>query len=132
MIKSIYLNIPVEDVAKSRAFFTELGFSFYEKFSGEDSVCLQIGPNMRAMLNSKEKFDRFIEKPVASKDVVEMIISLECESIEIVKALSEKAFAQGARQINEPEDQGFMFSWGFEDLDGHIWDLFWFNPEHES
>ena len=132
MIQSIYLNIPVTDVAKSREFFTNLGFSFYEKFSGEDSVCLQIGPNMRAMLNNKEKFNKFIDKPVAGKDVVEMIISLQCESVDVVKALSEKAFIQGARRINDPEDQGFMFSWGFEDLDGHLWDLFWFNPEHES
>ena len=27
-------------------------------------------------------------------------------------------------------DLGFMFSWGFEDLDGHVWDLFWMDPSH--
>ena len=49
-------------------------------------------------------------------------------STEQVRELSEKAFALGAKQINEPDDKGFMFSWGFEDLDGHLWDLFWMDP----
>lgn len=25
---------------------------------------------------------------------------------------------------------GFMYSWGFEDLDGHLWDLFWMDPSY--
>jgi predicted lactoylglutathione lyase len=44
--------------------------------------------------------------------------------------MTEKALSLGARKMNDPEDHGFMFSWGFEDLDGHLWDLFWMNPEH--
>ena len=36
-----------------------------------------------------------------------------------------KALELGAKKISEPEDQGFMFSWSFGDLDGHLWDLFW-------
>jgi predicted lactoylglutathione lyase len=44
--------------------------------------------------------------------------------------MTEMALSLGARKLNEPEDHGFMFSWGFEDLDGHLWDLFWMNPEH--
>jgi predicted lactoylglutathione lyase len=132
MIKSIFLNMPVANVAKSREFFAGLGFSFNEQFSGEDSVCLIIGPNNQAMLSNKAKFGSFIDKPIADKSVNEVIISLECESAQIVTSLSEKAFALGARRVNDPEDQGFMFSWGFEDLDGHLWDLFWFNPEHKG
>lgn len=121
--------MPVADLAKSKEFFAGLGFSFNEQFTGDDSLCLIVGPNIQVMLGSREKFASFIDKPIADKGVTEMIISLECESADVVTKLSEKAFAQGARRINDPEDQGFMFSWGFEDLDGHLWDLFWFNPE---
>ena len=127
MIKSIFLNMPVANVAKSKEFFAGLGFEYNEKFTGEESLCLVVGPNINAMLSAKEKFGSFFETKIADKGVNEMFISLECDSAERVREISEKAFAQGARRINDPEDQGFMFSWGFEDLDGHIWDLFWFN-----
>ena len=53
-----------------------------------------------------------------------------CASPDEVRTIAEKAFELGARRVNDPEDHGFMFSWAFEDLDGHLWDLFWMNPEH--
>jgi predicted lactoylglutathione lyase len=71
-----------------------------------------------------------VEKPIAPSTSNEAILAFACESTEEVKALTEKAIELGARKINEPQDLGFMFSWGFEDLDGHLWDLFWMNPEH--
>ena len=122
--------MPVSNVAASRDFFSALGFKFNEQFSNEESICLIIGENMFGMLNNVSKFERFIDKKVVPKDSNEVIISLACESTEEVRKLSEAAFAKGARKINEPEDHGFMYSWGFEDLDGHLWDLFWMNPEH--
>lgn len=128
MIKSLFLNMPVADVVKSKAFFTALGFSFDEQFTGEHAACLIVNPTVRAMLGNHETFGGFIDKPIADKSTNEVIISLECESAEIVTRLSEEAFAQGARRVNDPEYQDFMYSWGFEDLDGHIWDLFWLKP----
>lgn len=125
MIKSIFLNMPVADVKKSKEFFSGLGFSFDPEFTGGSAVCLRISSNIRAMLGSQETFGRFTDKPIADKSSSEFIISLECESAETVTRLSEKAFGQGARRLNDPDDQDFMFSWGFEDLDGHVWDLFW-------
>ena len=130
MINAIFINLPVSNVKKSIEFFKGLGFEFNAQFTGEESACLIIGKDMYAMLSNDEKFASFIKKPIASKDTTEAIISLSCESPEHVRSLAKKAFELGAKQINEPEDHGFMFSWGFEDLDGHLWDLFWMNPEH--
>lgn len=130
MINAIFINLPIENLKRSVDFFGALGFTFNEQFTGEDSTCMIIGENMYSMLVERAKFSTFIEKPIADKSTVEMLISLSCESSDKVRELSEKAFSLGARQINDAEDHGFMYSWGFEDLDGHIWDLFWMNPEH--
>jgi predicted lactoylglutathione lyase len=89
-----------------------------------------IGSNMYAMLCEEAKFQNFLAKPIADPATTEVLISLSCESKDEVNSLSEKAFALGARKVNEAEDHGFMFSWGFEDLDGHVWDLFWMDPDH--
>lgn len=130
MINNIFINMPVADLPKSMEFFKGLGFSFNPQFTGEDSGCMIIGENIFGMLSSRAKFESFIDKKVAPKDTSEVLISLGCDSADRVCQLSEAAFARGARRINDPEDIGFMFSWGFEDLDGHIWDLFWMDPAH--
>lgn len=122
--------MPIANLKKSVEFFTKLGFTFNAQFTDETSTCMIIGPNMFAMLCEQEKFKGFIDKPIAERATTEMIISLACDSTDEVNRIALAAFEGGARKVNEPEDHGFMFSWGFEDLDGHLWDLFWMNPDH--
>lgn len=89
-----------------------------------------VGENIYVMLLEHEKFSGFINKPIAPSTSNEAILAFALGSAEEVRTLASKAIQLGARKLNEPEDLGFMFSWGFEDLDGHLWDLFWMNPEH--
>jgi predicted lactoylglutathione lyase len=128
MIKSVFLNMPVREVAKSKEFFLELGLTVQEQFSGEDNVCMVVNPTISLMLMNHDKFAAFIDKDVAAKTSSEIILSFECRSAEEVLTIAEKAFLMGARKVNEAEDTDFMFSWAFEDLDGHLWDLFWIKP----
>lgn len=130
MFSSIFLNLPIENLKRSVEFFGGLGFTFNPQFTDEQSTCMIVSEHIYVMLVEKDKFEKFVPKPIASPDVTEAIFSFACASAEEVKSISEKAFALGAKQVNEPEDHGFMFSWGFEDLDGHLWDLFWMNPDH--
>ena len=130
MVNSLFVNLPIANLKKSVEFFTELGFTFNPQFTDEQSTCMIISDNIFVMLLEHAKFESFIEKKIASRDTTEAILALSCDSAEEVKTLTEKALAMGARKLNEPEDMGFMFSWGFEDLDGHLWDVFWMNPDH--
>jgi predicted lactoylglutathione lyase len=130
MISSIFVNMPIENLGRSVEFFGQLGFKFNAQFTDDTATCMIINDNIFVMLVEKQKFASFIDKPIAPSDVTEAIFSFGCESADEVRELSEKAFAAGARKTGEPVDHGFMFSWGFEDLDGHLWDLFFMNPEH--
>lgn len=130
MINSIFINLPVASLEKSVNFFTELGFRFNPQFTDDESTCMIVTDTIYVMLLEHKKFQGFIKKPIASRETTEAILSFSLDSPNEVRAKSEKAFSLGAKQINEPEDHGFMFSWGFEDLDGHLWDLFWMNPDH--
>ncbi len=130
MISSIFVNLPVKSLTRSVDFFTQLGFKFNAQFTDETSTCMIINDTVYVMLLEHEKFQGFIDKPIAPSTSTEAIFAFACESVDEVRSLSEKAISLGARKINDPEDHGFMFSWGFEDLDGHLWDLFWMNPEH--
>ena len=89
-----------------------------------------VNDTIYVMLLEHKKFQGFISKPIAPKDSTEAILAFSLGSADEVREMTEKALSLGARKLNEPEDHGFMFSWGFEDLDGHLWDLFWMNPDH--
>ena len=130
MINSIFVNLPVKSLKTSVDFFTALGFKFNPQFTDETSTCMLVGENIYVMLLEHAKFEGFIDKPIAPSTTNEVILAFGLDSADEVRELTAKALELGGRKINEPEDMGFMFSWGFEDLDGHLWDLFWMNPEH--
>ena len=130
MFKSIFVNLPIANLAKSVDFFSKLGFKFNAQFTGETSTCMIVSDTIYVMLLERAQFQSFIDKKVAEPDTTEVLLSFSRESTDEVRRISELAFSLGAKQLNEPTDLGFMFSWGFEDLDGHVWDLFWMNPEH--
>ena len=130
MINSIFVSLPVKSLKASVDFFTALGFKFNAQFTDEASTCMLVGDNIYVMLLEHAKFGGFIDKPIAPSTSNEAILAFGLDSADEVRELTSKALELGARKINEPEDMGFMFSWGFEDLDGHLWDLFWMNPEH--
>ena len=109
-------------------FFTGLGFTFNPQFTNEHGACLVVSPNISVMLVEESKFQELAKRPVADRDTAEMLLSLQCETPEEVRRIAETAFSLGGKQVNEFEDNGFMISWAFEDLDGHLWDLFWFDP----
>ena len=124
------MNLPVANLAKSVEFFEALGFTFNAQFTSADSTCMIINDTIHAMLLEHDRFAGFIDKPLASKETNEAILGFGLESADEVRAMTSRALELGAREINPPQDLGFMFSWGFEDLDGHLWDLFYMNPDH--
>jgi predicted lactoylglutathione lyase len=130
MVNSLFVNLPITNLVKSVEFFTHLGFTFNPQFTDEQSTCMIVSENIFVMLLEKPKFASFIDKEIAQPEVTEAILSLSCDSAEEVRTLAEKAFEKDGRRLKDPEDMGFMFSWGFEDLDGHLWELFWMNPDH--
>jgi predicted lactoylglutathione lyase len=131
MKQQIILNLPVKDLDQSKAFFTALGFAFNSRFSGENAAFMDIvDGTIQAMLTTEPFFASLIGKPVANaKEANEIVICLSCESREEVDSLIAKAAAAGGRIPHPPEDHGFMYDQGFEDIDGHLWNLVWTAPE---
>jgi predicted lactoylglutathione lyase len=131
MKKEIIINLPVRDLDKSRAFFSALGFSFKPQFSNEQAAFMVIVEGgIHAMLTTETFFRSLIDKPLAqAKEANEVVICLSCDSREEVDSLIAKAVAAGGRTPHPPEDHGFMYDQGFEDIDGHLWNLVWVAPQ---
>ena len=129
MTTEIFVNLPVKDLKRSNAFFESLGFKLNPKFSNDQASCVILGENIFAMLLLDSFFKTFTDKPISdATKSTEVLVCLSCESRNRVDDLVAKAVAAGGRAPRKPQDQGFMYGHGFEDPDGHIWELVFMEP----
>jgi uncharacterized protein len=124
MSRKIYVNLAVKSLEESIAFFTQLGFNFNPQFSDSSASCLMISDDIFVMLLSEARFLSFTPKMLCNTQThTEMLLCLSCDSREEVDQIVSKAVTAGGAMYNEAQDHGFMYAHGFQDLDGHIWEL---------
>jgi uncharacterized protein len=127
----IFLNLPVADVAASRAFWTALGFSVNEAFSDESSVSVGISDAIHLQLLSRDRFTGFLPEGTATADpraATAALYALSCDSREEVDQLVEKAAGSGGGTWTPATDHGYMYGSSFTDPDGHVFELMWMDP----
>jgi predicted lactoylglutathione lyase len=129
MASKVFINIPVKDLERSKAFFAKLGYTFNEKFTDSSAACMVISEHIYSMLLSEARFKDFTPKTIvdATKST-EVLVALAVESKAKVDELADTALKAGATKTREPQDHGFMYERSFNDLDGHIWEIFWMDP----
>lgn len=126
MTKQIWLNLPVKNVAKAKDFFWKIGFSFNEQHDTPSSTCMVVGENhFVVMLFEEILFSGFSQNDVTNTKLSsEVLISIDAESREEVDELAKKVQEAGGNVFAEPaESQGWMYGFGFADLDGHRWNV---------
>ena len=130
MHKQIYVNLPVADLNKSKTFFSELGFTFEPRFTNDKAAAMIIGENIFVMLLDRPFFQGFTAKTIIdAKTHVETLTCLSCESRAEVDEIVMKAVRAGASTPRAVQDYGFMYSHGFDDLDGHTWEFVHMDPD---
>lgn len=124
MAKQIWLNLPVKDVAKSKVFFSKIGFSFNEEHDTSKSTCMLVGEGKFViMLFEENMFTDFSQNKLTdTKTSSEVLISIDAESKDEVDTLAKKVQEAGGNVFAAPSlNQGWMYGCGFSDLDGHRW-----------
>jgi predicted lactoylglutathione lyase len=128
MVRQIFVNLPVADLKASIAFFARLGFTFNPDFTDDTATCMIVGDNIFAMLMVRERFAGFAPHPPAdARAATEVLLALQLESREAVDAMVAAAVAGGGNTYSAPQDHGFMYQHGFQDPDGHVWEVFQMN-----
>lgn len=125
----IFVNLPVQDIPRTRAFYGSLGYEFNPQFSDDKALCMVIADNIFAMLLQRDYFATFTPKPVAdATKSTEVLVALSMDNRAQVDEIVAKAVAAGGRTPRPPQDHGFMYQHAFEDPDGHIWEVFFMDP----
>ena len=124
MAKQIFVNLPVTDLPKAKAFYEAIGAVNNPQFSDAISACMVLSDTIFVMLLTHEKWAQFTRKPVAdAHKASEVMLALSADDRKAVDAVVDAAGANGGKaDINRPQDHGFMYGRSFEDMDGHIWE----------
>ena len=130
MATQMYVNLPVKDVQRAKDFFAHLGFRFEPKYSDANALCMIVAEDSNyVMLLAESFFQGFTKKAISdAATTAEVLICLSCDDREHVESLVAKAIAAGGTTPMEPKDHGFMYQHGFQDLDGHQWELMYMDP----
>lgn len=129
MSRKIFVNMPVRDLKKSMDFFAKLGFTFNPQFTDETAACMVVSDDIYAMLLTLDKFKTFTPKRVCdATQETEVLVCLSASNRTEVDDMVRKAVSAGGTLYKEPQDCGFMYGHGFQDLDGHIWELAFMEP----
>jgi predicted lactoylglutathione lyase len=127
--RTLFVNMPVADLERSKAFFSELGFAFDPAFTDETAAMMPVGEQATIMLLTREKFMEFSKLPMADPATHALaLFSFSVASREEVDTVADAALAAGGREADPLEDYGFMCSRSFFDLDGHGWQVMWMDP----
>lgn len=129
MATQIFVNLPVKNLKKSKTFFEQIGYSFNAEFTNDDGACLVISDTIFAMLLTEPFFKTFTKKSIAdASKTTEVIIAISVDTKAKVDDLVNKALKAGGGKSNDPQDYGWMYSWSFQDLDGHLWEVLYTDP----
>ncbi len=122
--KQIFVNLPVNDLPKAKAFYEAIGAVNNPQFSDETAACMVLSDTIFVMLLTRGKWVSFTNKPIAdARQASEVMLALSADDRKAVDVIVAAAGANGGKvDVNPPQDHGFMYGRSFEDLDGHIWE----------
>jgi uncharacterized protein len=128
--RMMFVNLPVRDLERAKAFFGKLGFTFNPRFTDDKAACMVVSDVGYVMLLQEKFYRTFTNRELCDTTREnEGLVALSCESRAEVDALVGAAVAAGGSQAMPPQDHGFMYARSFFDLDGHHWEVVWMDSK---
>jgi predicted lactoylglutathione lyase len=133
MARTIFINLPVTDLARSKAFYEALGFRNEPKFSNDQAAAMVLSDTISVMLLTHDFYSSFTPRPIAEPHgTSQVLLCISCDSPGEVDRMIEAALANGGKADQSPKSEaepgGLMYGRDFEDPDGHQWEPMWMDP----
>jgi len=124
--RMMFVNLPVRDLARARAFFEKLGFSFNPVFTDDRAACMIVSEVAHVMLIHETFYRTFTSRDLCDTTRQnEGLIAFSCASRAEVDALVRTATEAGGSRAMDPIDCGSVYESSFYDPDGHHWAVIW-------
>lgn len=123
-VQSIFINLPIEDINRTRSFWTTLGFSFNEQYCDDNALCLVLNEGrIYSMLITHPLFSTFTDRPIADAQSTQVLVAIQVDSRADVDRIVQLALQNGGHRYRESADHGWMYYDCFADPDGHQWEV---------
>jgi uncharacterized protein len=132
MSRMIFVNLPVEDLERSKRFYEAIGARNEPKFSNDAAAMMVLSDTISVMLLTKPFYSTFTKKPIADPhNSSQVLLCVSCDSPAEVDRFVEAAASNGGKADVGPKQEmgGLMYGRSFEDPDGHHWEPMWMDPQ---
>lgn len=126
MSKMIFVNLPVADLPRAKAFYEAIGAKNDPKFTDDTAACMVFSDAIHVMLLTHDKYRQFTSKQIAdTRKTSAAMFAISKDTRDCVDAVLGAALENGATEPRDKMDTGWMYNRAFDDLDGHTWEIVW-------
>src|SRR3954451_22942903 len=119
MSRMIFVNLPVADLERSKAFYEAIGFRNEPKFSNDAAAMMVLSETISVMLLTHPFYATFTRKPIAdAHNSSQVMLCISCESpAEVDRIIDAAAAAGGKTDLSQKDETGgeMMYGRDFED-----------------
>ena len=128
---AMFVNLPVTDLERAKAFYTALGFTINPLFSDHNAACVVVEDgHSYFMLLVREYFQTFTDRPIADPATTLLTATaIFLETREAVDTAVTAGLAAGGTEAQAAADYGFMYQRQLTDPDGHLLEFGYMNPD---
>ncbi len=127
---SMFVNLPVTDLERAKAFYTAIGFRINPLFTDHNAACVVVEEDHSYfMILVRDFFQTFTDLPIgdpAKSPTVATAIFLD--SREAVDKAVFDGLAAGGAEPQPASDYGFMYQRQLTDPDGNFLEFGWMDP----
>jgi predicted lactoylglutathione lyase len=127
---SMFVNLPVTDLERSKAFYTALGFTINPLFTDHNAACVVVEEDHNYfMILVREYFQTFTKLPIGDPAVNPSVaVAIFLDSREAVDEAVTNGLAAGGAEPEPASDYGFMYQRQLTDPDGNFLEFGWMDP----
>jgi uncharacterized protein len=127
---AMFVNLPVTDLDRAKAFYTALGFTINPKFTDHNAACVVVEEDHSYfMILVREFFQTFTDLPIGNPAVNPSVsVAIFLDSRDAVDATVADGLAAGGSEPRPAADYGFMYQRQLSDPDGNLLEFGWMDP----
>jgi len=127
---SMFVNLPVTDLERAKAFYTALGFRINPLFTDHNAACVVVeDDHSYFMILTREFFQTFTTLPIGDPAVSPSVATaIFLDSREAVDKTVADGLAAGGAEPQPASDYGFMYQRQLTDPDGNFLEFGWMDP----
>ena len=127
---AMFVNLPVTDLDRAKAFYTEIGFTINPLFTDHNAACVVVEDGHSAfMILVRDYLQTFTDLPLGDPAVSPSVATaIFLDSREAVDKSVADGLAEGGSEARPAADYGFMYQRQLTDPDGNILEFGWMDP----